>query len=281
MDDFERLDDGSGAPVFQLKLVPETGGENNHVSLCLHVEFPPDYPEASPPKLKVKPDHGLEDAQLAECEAMLIEAAASDELAGTPMVYSLVEKAQAWLVEHNVPETDMHTAMLQRQKAAAEAAGEVGGSGDAESAGATKGSKGSTAEGTWRADPTVVFQEGTYTPVTQEAFAAWRLDYDAEQARLANERAAALAKKKGGGASADAMLTGRQLFEARGALLVADDAGALDEGEEDVMDGVREASGYEGEGEDDRSGEVDPELLDAIGDAALFDDDDLEDLPDE
>lgn len=32
---------------------------------------------------------GLQDEQLAECEAMLIEAAASEDLAGTPMVRKL------------------------------------------------------------------------------------------------------------------------------------------------------------------------------------------------
>jgi len=46
-------------------------------------------------------------------------------------VYSLVEKAQEWLLERNVPETDMHTAMLQRMQAAADAAG---GAGDADEA---------------------------------------------------------------------------------------------------------------------------------------------------
>jgi len=54
MDEFKRIDDGSDAPSFELTLVPETGGDDNHVSVCLHVEFPPDYPESSAPRLKVR-----------------------------------------------------------------------------------------------------------------------------------------------------------------------------------------------------------------------------------
>lgn len=53
MDDYERIDDGTGVPTFELRLVPETGGENNHVSLCLRVAFPAGYPESLPPILKV------------------------------------------------------------------------------------------------------------------------------------------------------------------------------------------------------------------------------------
>lgn len=202
-------------------------------------------------------------------------------------MYTLVEKAQAWLLERNVPETDMHTAMLQRQRAAAEAASHArGGQGaDGETAAPSgfgrRQAPAKEGEGTWRGDPSTAFQEGAYTQVTQEAFAAWRIEYDAEQKRLAVERLTALAKRRGGSgaAAAEAVLTGRQLFEVRGALLLMEDAGALDEGEEDLMDGPRQAEEVEGGGEGD--GEVDPELLDAVGDAALFDDEDLEDLPDD
>lgn len=54
MDDYKRIDDGTGEPTFELQLVPVTGGENNHVSLCLRVTFPASYPETSPPILKVR-----------------------------------------------------------------------------------------------------------------------------------------------------------------------------------------------------------------------------------
>jgi hypothetical protein len=41
----------------------------------------------------VIPVRGIQDDQLAECEATLIEAAASEELAGTPMVRMLPQLA--------------------------------------------------------------------------------------------------------------------------------------------------------------------------------------------
>ena len=76
--------------------MPETGGDNNHVSLALYVEYPPTYPEVAP-MLRARPVLGLTEEQAAECQAMLIEAAQSDELLGTAMIYSLAERAQARL----------------------------------------------------------------------------------------------------------------------------------------------------------------------------------------
>ena len=93
-DDFVRLDEGGGAPSFELTLVPETGGDNNHVSVCVHVVYAPTYPEA-PPEISVRNVRGLIDTQVDECAAMLRAAAAGDELLGTAMVYSLAEMARA------------------------------------------------------------------------------------------------------------------------------------------------------------------------------------------
>ena len=114
-DDFVRLDEGGGgAPSFELTLVPETGGDNNHVSVCVHVVYAPTYPEA-PPEISVRNVRGLIDTQVDECAAMLRAAAAGDELLGTAMVYSLAEMAQSWMAERNVPEDrDMHAEMMER-----------------------------------------------------------------------------------------------------------------------------------------------------------------------
>ena len=60
-------------------LVPETGGDNNHVSLAMRVEYTPTYPEAAP-TLSLRPVRGLTEEQVAECEAVLVEA--MDELLG-------------------------------------------------------------------------------------------------------------------------------------------------------------------------------------------------------
>jgi len=79
----------------------------------------------------------------------------------------LAEKAQEWLLERNVPETDMHTAMLQRQKAAAVAAGDdgdAGGEADGErdvNGRSIVGRKRAPASGeSWRGDETTSLQAG-------------------------------------------------------------------------------------------------------------------------
>ena len=97
--------------------MPEAGAGDdvNHVSIALHVVYTPTYPEA-PPNIEVRAVKmgGLTDQQVDECAELLREAAASDECLGTAMVYALVEKATEWLVEHNSPEIDMHTEMMNR-----------------------------------------------------------------------------------------------------------------------------------------------------------------------
>ena len=101
-DDYKKLDAGG----FEVMLVPEAGaGEDvNHVSVALHVTYTPTYPEAAP-ELSLRPVRrgGLTDELVAECEALLREAASSEELAGTAMVYALGEKCVEWLVELGDP----------------------------------------------------------------------------------------------------------------------------------------------------------------------------------
>ena len=82
-----------GASAFELTLVPETGGEESHVSIAMRVVYTPTYPE-EPPTLAVRALKGLSSAQAAECEAALVEAARSEDRLGTAMVYSLAEEAQ-------------------------------------------------------------------------------------------------------------------------------------------------------------------------------------------
>ena len=148
-DDFVRLDEGGGgAPSFELTLVPETGGDNNHVSVCVHVVYAPTYPEA-PPEISVRNVRGLIDTQVDECAAMLRAAAAGDELLDAAMVYSLAEMAQSWMAERNVPEDrDMHAEMMERlaveQQAAAadgDADGDGGGDDGGDDGGAARGGR--------------------------------------------------------------------------------------------------------------------------------------------
>jgi len=267
--------------------------------VAMRVAYTEQYPE-TPPELSVRAVRrgGLSDTMIAELESLLREAAASEELLGTPMVYGLGEKAQEWLLEHNQPEMDMHQEMMARlaaQQAASSAAVDV--SDDAGTSGEgglrTKakqkqhGSK--EAEGTWRADPLSQALTGNFTPVTPESFMAWRKDFEARQAAAA---AAAVGGKGGIGSSqnkkaaGEDSLNGRQLFErSGGAALLESDAGALDEGEEDMMSLPRVAADDAATVDDEAqlADVIDPAgssaLLDTVGDEALFDED--EDLPDE
>ena len=58
------LQEEEALPTFELTLVPETGADDNHVSLTLRVQFTPTYPEA-PPLLSTRPVRGLTEEQTA------------------------------------------------------------------------------------------------------------------------------------------------------------------------------------------------------------------------
>lgn len=164
MDDFKRIE-GAGLPSFDLKLQPETGGGDdvNHVAVTLRVTYTPTYPESSP-GISVRRIKGLEDSLIQELEGLLRDAAGTEELLGTAMVYPLVERAQAWLAEHNIPERDMHAEMMARiaLEEVQEGAGEDDIDGDENrETGCSRlrdiGKKrASTVPGDWRFDPTVV-----------------------------------------------------------------------------------------------------------------------------
>ena len=300
-DDYKKLDEPPNA--FEVTLVPEAGAGDdvNHICVALRVIYTPTYPEAAP-ELSVRAVRrgGLTDEGLAECETLLREAASSDELLGTAMVYMLVEKCIEWMVEHNKPEMDMHTEMMQRLKAQeAERGGAVDVSDGADGGGGASSSKlrdlhKKTAgkggpEGTWRAEA-AVDAEGrptTFTAVTKENFAEFRREWEQQRAADKVAKAKTLAKASGRNVSADGLLTGRQLFERGGMALLDTDAGGLEEGEVDMMSAPREAVEADADGDDaaadgDGGGggsAADAALLATIGDEDLFDDD--EDLPDD
>ena len=72
-----------------------------------------------------------------------------------------------------------------------------------------------------------------------------------------------------------------QLFERSGVGFLLEDAGVLQEGEEDVMTQPREVDDYKcDEGEEDTEEGEEGAVLAEVGDEALFDDEDLDDLDD-
>ena len=302
-DDYKSLEPGS---IFEITLVPEQGAGDdvNHVSIALKVVYTPTYPEAAPElAVRAVKRGALTDEGLAEIEQKLKDAASGDELLGTAMVYALAEICIEWLVENNKPEMTMHEEMMERlrkeEEAKAAAAQQSGGGAvDVSDGGGPtsliaqhkKGQKGKSSgpDGSWRADAEASsgFDAGTHTPVTVESFAAFRKEWDAQrwaakQAKLEEGR------KKGGRnvAHADEGLTGRQLFERGGLSLIDTDAGALDEDEVDLMSAPREAAKEEsGEQQQQAEGEGGASsggVLASVGDEALFDADDDEDLPDD
>jgi hypothetical protein len=309
-DDFKKLEGSE----FEVVLVPEAGaGEDvNHVSVAMQITYSETYPEAAPAQIKLRAVRrgALTDELMSECEELLRTAASSDECLGTAMVYLLAEKCIEWLVEHNQPELDMHQQMMQRleleKKQQQQASGEHGdavdvgddaGSGGGASRKKKKAEVGDGTGNAWRRDPDAAFDPAaeaarkgeTWTPVTVESFAEWRKEWEAERA------AAAAAASGGGGTTAGGGggkrnvdvathgLTGRQLFAEGGASLLATDAGDLEEGEEDIMSAPREAAqaGNGAASTQAAGGASAVGVLDAVGDDTLFDEEDLDDLPDD
>lgn len=291
-------------PVFEVTLVPEPGADDdtNHVAVAMRIAYTPTYPEAAPEiSLRVVKRGGLADEAVAECEASLRELSLSDECLGTAMVYALAERTQEFLLEHNKPEMDMHAEMMARL--AAQAPAEAADDSEEEEAAeqdttlrgrrkrAIAADKKKAGESTWRADPAnrPLADNDSYTPVTKENFAVYRKAWDEQRAAAAIARREKEKKRGGSAVAADEGLTGRQLFERSGAALTMEDAGELDEGEEDVMSAPRLAVDDDDEGGEARGGESPPpggaagggeaSLLDEVGDEGLFDDD--EELPDD
>ena len=299
-DDYKKLDENTagGTATFEVTLVPEAGaGEDvNHVCVAMRVAYTATYPEA-PPELSLRAIRKgeLTDEMIADFEKLLREAAASEELLGTPMVYGLGEKVKEWLVEHNKPELDMHSQMMARIAAAQKAQAEEDEAVDLSDPGADGGGStlrgkprkpgGNEAEGSWRADPLQQALTGEYTPVTPETFKAWKADFDARQAA-----AAASSGKGGAGAGGSSQntkaigegsLTGRQLFEGKGGLsLIHSDGPALEDGEDDLMSSrAADDDDDDDEEDEDDDGGAAAAVLDTVGDEALFDED--EELPDD
>ena len=164
------------------------------MAAALKVKYSPTYPE-TPPVLHVRRVKGINEEQVAELEELVRREAENEDLLGSAMVYMLAEKMQEWLQENNEPEmADMHSQMMKRQQAEAAAAAEAAQGGEEEeeeeeaqsqSSGRLRDRRKGPAgpEGSWRANSAdSAFHVGV-TLVTAETFAAWRAEYDAEQAR--------------------------------------------------------------------------------------------------
>lgn len=255
--------------AFHIDLFPESSGDEgaNHVAAELHVTYTPSYPE-EPPELRLVPKLGLSDALAREAQAMLL--AATEELLGAAMIWSLAERTQAWLREHNAaPATNMHDEMMKRKAGGADAGGEALGAG---AAGGTSGDGGDAEEdedgtgagvgGKRKAGGGLEVDErrvhSSYTPVTPENFAAWRAGFEARRGVVAAE--------------ASTKLTGRQLFEMgrqHGVDIQTEGCSEEDDGDHEDADYTRRAR-------DEEDAEEEQAAAGGGGpiDESLFDDDD-------
>ncbi|KXZ44637.1 hypothetical protein GPECTOR_64g131 [Gonium pectorale] len=180
----------------------------------------PQYPEA-PPSIKLRSVTGLSDADLAEATGLLDEQVQAN--LGMAMIYTLIGAAKEW-IQGRVNSGPAEDPELERRKA--------------EEAAERKRAE-ARAHG---------------TPVTVEAFAAWKARYDAEVAAAKAKAAESLkdddkAKR----------LTGRAWFlrqAAEGVAAIDDEAGLLSEDDEEDFD-AEEAAGELEDGDEEEGDEDD------------------------
>ena len=124
-DDFRRVSSSSSSsqpPTCEVVLKPggaqEEAEEDDAVALLLRVTFSPNYPETPPAAVTLTPVRGrgalLSDDAIEYLAAQLREAAGSDELLGTAMVYMLAEKCSEWL--RDAVEAEANEQQQQREK---------------------------------------------------------------------------------------------------------------------------------------------------------------------
>ncbi|KAJ1617807.1 ubiquitin-conjugating enzyme/RWD-like protein [Pavlovales sp. CCMP2436] len=247
MEDFV-LDKPEPPAAYRIGLFPETSGDDdaNHVGAELSVAYTAAYPVEAP-ELRLTATLGLSDELAAKALKALV--AASADLLGATMVWSLAEQVQAFLREHNAaPAGNMHDEMMKRM------AGEGNGGGDCIRGGSDDDEDDDDDGGGRAKKPEAVDERRlhtSYTPVTVENFAAWRIEFD--------KRTNPAYREDLGGKA-----TGRELF-ASGDLLLA--LAAAEAGGDDAED-----ADYTRHGSDDDNGGGEVAI-----DEALFDDDDDDD----
>lgn len=174
-------------------ILAEPNADETHIACFLEWTLPDNYPDA-PPALVIQNKMGVTEKWNHELHEALM--ASCDDLAGTPMIFSLVELAREWLTDKNVKgvgEESMHSQMLAREHEKQR---------EKEQAKAAEAKSEQVKEQTSRRK-----QIDNATPVTSDSFLAWM------NIRRAKEDVELRARQT--------KPTGRQLFE--GGNLQADD----------------------------------------------------------
>ncbi|TYZ61198.1 hypothetical protein PybrP1_009890 [[Pythium] brassicae (nom. inval.)] len=231
MDEFKKLTD---EPLsYQVHIVPNQDGLNNHVALTLKCVIPSTYPDVEP-KIEVLLDKGLSETQHKEIMALLNEQI--QENVGMAMVFTLCEAVREYLVENNHKGNDgsEYQDMLRRLEIKKK-------KDDKEEADKAEKAEARSSEQRSR--------DFVGTAVTVESFAIWRAKFEAEM--LATPKATLKDESV-------AKLTGKQLWTK--GLVKEDDIidGPGEEGDDDDDDDDDDDEDYvDGEDDDDDDDEDD------------------------
>lgn len=214
---------------FSLVLKPTVDdSEKCWVSVRMHVQWPPGYPIEDGPHLRLSHVLGLNEGQVADLTRCAHATAA--ENAGAPAVYAIAERVREWLVEQNEQPSDgsAFDEMMKRQRAkdkgvAAAAEGGEGKAGavfDRDNDPSIK--KRAVVSAAEEDEETRRRKYGT--PVTREAFFAWRDKFEVETlAKRAEDLAAGIPSEAFFVTQPPVgRLSGRQMFERDSSLATSD-----------------------------------------------------------
>ena len=176
---------------FELVIVPNADGSNNHVSVRLIVELPATYPEVAA-TIRVRNERALLERQIAELTSLVSEKSAAS--VGEVSIYLIAEAVREWLVENNKPVLSMHEQMEARANSK---------NNEEEERLAKRRAMEARAEEKKAAPSPLGIEPGTL--LTPESFAHWRALFDAEQRAIREAKEAAKPKMD--------RLTGKQLFQ--------------------------------------------------------------------
>ncbi|KAJ0395148.1 hypothetical protein P43SY_002432 [Pythium insidiosum] len=220
MDEFKKLSDDPLS--YQIHIVPNQDGQNNHVALTLKCQIPETYPDVEP-HVEIVLEKGLSDPQYKELKQLVMQHVS--ENMGMAMMFMVCEAVREYLVENNREGNDgseyqemMRRLEIRKKQDTISSANDAAAAAKAEEANKAA-------------------RKDYGTPVTVETFMAWRAKFEAEQ------RAS---KKESVKDDATAKLTGRQLWS-RG--LIGDESTEMDDDEED--DDSDYVEGEEDEEDDD------------------------------
>lgn len=212
-------------PSYQVLLepCPGEGDEVNHVRVMLKVTYPKNYPQ-SLPQMTIEAITGLNDKKIATMLGIANKAA--KENAGEVCIFTVTEAVKEWLADNNEKEKTAHEEMLDRAKQGLtkdgvkevkeeENEGDEEGEGDDDNDSDEEETDGKT---DWKEDDLekrrAKFNNPLKIPadalVTKESFLKWKADREAE-AKAKDEKDGV--KKDVVDETKEVKLTGRQLFQ--------------------------------------------------------------------